>query len=62
VRQAAQANGTMLAVVENGIHPELMHRITTMSAGTLDALLHNGTVFLLLQISGRESYLDMVRR
>ncbi|MBR0740616.1 GntP family permease [Bradyrhizobium liaoningense] len=42
---------------------ELMHRITTMSAGTLDALPHNGTVLLLLQISGlthRESYLDMV--
>jgi len=58
-----QANGTMLAVVENGIHPDLMHRITTMSAGTLDALLHNGTVLLLLlQISCRESYLDMVRR
>src|SRR5688572_14240785 len=28
---------------EHGIHPELMHRITTMSAGTLDALPHNGT-------------------
>jgi H+/gluconate symporter-like permease len=43
--------------------PELMHRITTMSAGTLDALPHNGTVLLLLQISGLthgESYLDMV--
>ena len=47
----------------HGIHPDLMHRITTMSAGTLDALPHNGTVLLLLQISGlshRESYLDMV--
>ena len=40
-----------------------MHRITTMSAGTLDALPHNGTVLLLLKISGlthRESYFDMV--
>jgi H+/gluconate symporter-like permease len=48
---------------EYHISPELMHRITTMSAGTLDALPHNGTVLLLLQISGlthRESYLDMV--
>jgi H+/gluconate symporter-like permease len=48
---------------EHGINLELMHRITTMSAGTLDALPHNGTVLLLLQISGlthRESYLDMV--
>ena len=48
---------------EHHINLELMHRITTMSAGTLDALPHNGTVLLLLQISGlthRESYLDMV--
>lgn len=45
------------------IHPELMHRLTTMSAGTLDALPHNGTVLLLLSICGlthRESYPDMV--
>lgn len=48
---------------EHHIDRELMHRVTTMSAGTLDALPHNGTVLLLLQISGlthRESYLDMV--
>jgi H+/gluconate symporter-like permease len=48
---------------DHRINLELMHRITTMSAGTLDALPHNGTVLLLLQISGlthRESYLDMV--
>ena len=29
---------------EQNINPELLHRITTMSAGTLDALPHNGTV------------------
>ena len=48
---------------EHHISVELLHRITTMSAGTLDALPHNGTVLLLLQISGlthRESYLNMV--
>lgn len=53
----------MRLATEYHIDPELMHRITTMSAGTLDALPHNGTVLLLLQISGlthRESYLDMV--
>jgi H+/gluconate symporter-like permease len=53
----------MRLAAEHRIDPELMHRITTMSAGTLDALPHNGTVLLLLQISGlthRESYLDMV--
>jgi H+/gluconate symporter-like permease len=48
---------------EHGIDPALMHRITTIGAGTLDALPHNGTVLLLFQISGlthRESYFDMV--
>ncbi len=45
------------------IDPALMHRVTTISAGTLDALPHNGTVLLLLSISGlthKESYMDMV--
>ena len=53
----------MKLAAENGISPSLMHRITTISAGTLDSLPHNGTVLLLLQISGlthRESYFDMV--
>lgn len=48
---------------EYAIDPGLMHRVTTISAGTLDALPHNGTVLLLLQISGlthRESYGHMV--
>lgn len=48
---------------EHGIDPALMHRITTISAGTLDALPHNGTVLTVLQVSGlthRESYFDMV--
>jgi H+/gluconate symporter-like permease len=59
----AFGNDFMRLATEHRIDPELMHRITTMSAGTLDALPHNGTVLLLLQISGlthRESYLDMV--
>jgi H+/gluconate symporter-like permease len=48
---------------EYGINPELMHRLTTISAGTLDALPHNGTVLLLLQVSKQThsgSYFDMV--
>jgi H+/gluconate symporter-like permease len=48
---------------EHKVDPELMHRVATISAGTLDSLPHNGTVLLLLNISGlthRESYLDMV--
>ena len=56
--------GTYLRLAaEHGIDPALMHRVTTIGAGTLDALPHNGTVLLLLQISGLthgESYLDMV--
>jgi len=46
-----------------GVSPELMHRITTLSAGTLDALPHNGTVLILLSLCGlkhRDSYFDMV--
>ena len=47
----------------NNINHELLHRITTMAAGTLDALPHNGTVLILLSLCGlthRESYFDMV--
>lgn len=53
----------MSIAAAQGIDPALLHRLTTISAGTLDALPHNGTVLLLLHISGlthRESYLDMV--
>jgi H+/gluconate symporter-like permease len=48
---------------EHGIAPELLHRLTTISAGTLDALPHNGTVLTVLQVcrlTHRESYFDMV--
>ncbi len=48
---------------EHGIDPSLMHRIATISSGTLDALPHNGTVLTVLQVSRlthRESYFDMV--
>ncbi|MBO9353753.1 GntP family permease [Bordetella petrii] len=52
----------MRMAVEYGIDPSLMHRLTVVSAGTLDALPHNGTVLLLLQISKQThagSYFDM---
>jgi H+/gluconate symporter-like permease len=48
---------------EHGINPELMHRVSVLGSGTLDALPHNGTVLTVLQVSGlthRESYFDMV--
>lgn len=53
----------MRLALEHGIDPALMHRLTVISAGTLDALPHNGTVLLLLQISKQthaSSYFDMV--
>lgn len=52
----------MRLAIEHGIDPSLMHRLTVVSAGTLDALPHNGTVLLLLQISKQThagSYFDM---
>jgi H+/gluconate symporter-like permease len=48
---------------EAGIDPALLHRVTTISAGTLDSLPHNGAVVSLLAVCGlthRESYRDMV--
>jgi H+/gluconate symporter-like permease len=53
----------MTLAKEQNISPDLLHRITTMSAGTLDALPHNGTVLILLSLAGlkhKESYPDMV--
>ncbi|MDR0810451.1 MAG: GntP family permease [Gemmobacter sp.] len=53
----------MRLATEHGIDPQVMHRITTISAGTLDTLPHNGTILLLLQLSGmshRESYFDLI--
>ncbi|WP_435011669.1 GntP family permease [Tundrisphaera lichenicola] len=53
----------MRLALEQGIDPALMHRVATISSGTLDSLPHNGTVLTVLQVSGlthRESYLDMV--
>lgn len=45
-----------------GIAPELLHRVTAVATGGLDALPHNGAVITLLSICGlshRESYLDI---
>lgn len=46
-----------------GISPELLHRVTVIATGGLDALPHNGAVVTLLGICGvthRESYLDIL--
>jgi H+/gluconate symporter-like permease len=45
------------------IDPALLHRVATISAGTLDSLPHNGAVVSLLAVCGlthRESYSDIV--
>ncbi|GMV44912.1 MAG: hypothetical protein AMXMBFR66_03100 [Pseudomonadota bacterium] len=45
-----------------GIAPELLHRVTAIAAGGLDALPHNGAVITLLAICGlshRQSYADI---
>lgn len=45
-----------------GIAPELLHRVTTVATGGLDALPHNGAVITLLgicRLSHREAYADL---
>ena len=45
-----------------GISPELLHRVTAVATGGLDALPHNGAVITLLAICGlthKESYFDL---
>ncbi|SUB01471.1 H+/gluconate symporter and related permeases [Pannonibacter phragmitetus] len=45
-----------------GVSPELMHRVTAVATGGLDALPHNGAVISLLTICGlthREAYRDI---
>jgi H+/gluconate symporter-like permease len=59
----ALGDNFMTLAQDYGVSPDLMHRVTTLSAGTLDALPHNGTVLILLGLSKlthRESYPDMV--
>jgi H+/gluconate symporter-like permease len=46
-----------------GISPELLHRVTTIATGGLDALPHNGAVITLLAIcklTHRQSYGDIL--
>jgi len=55
--------GTYLALArEQGVDPALLHRVAVISAGTLDALPHNGAVVSLLALCGvthREGYGDL---
>jgi H+/gluconate symporter-like permease len=48
---------------EQGIDPELLHRVAVIGAGTLDSLPHNGAVVTLLAVCGSthtKSYVDIV--
>ena len=48
--------------VQQGINPEVLHRIATLACGGLDSLPHNGAVITLLSICGlthKESYIDI---
>jgi H+/gluconate symporter-like permease len=59
--EALGATFLEIARVE-GIDPGLLHRVAVMSAGTLDALPHNGAVVTLLAVAGvthRQSYGDL---
>ncbi len=45
-----------------GISPDLLHRVTVVAAGSIDALPHSGAVITLLSVCGlthREAYFDM---
>ena len=47
---------------EANISHELLHRVTSVATGGLDALPHNGAVITLLSICGlthKESYMDI---
>ncbi|MEO1330462.1 MAG: GntP family permease [Pseudomonadota bacterium] len=49
----------LAAARAEGVSPELLHRVTTLATGGLDALPHNGAVVTLLAICGlghREAY------
>jgi H+/gluconate symporter-like permease len=53
----------MQLAAQIGLDPGLMHRVAVISAGTLDALPHNGAVVTLFAVCGsnhRDSYLDIV--
>lgn len=53
----------MSLAAEQGIDPDLLHRVSVIGAGTLDSLPHNGAVVSLLAVCGsthRESYRDIV--
>ncbi|MCY6957325.1 GntP family permease [Clostridium brassicae] len=58
----ALAEQYMQMAKANGINPQVLHRIATLSCGGFDSLPHNGAVITLLGICGathKESYKDI---
>jgi len=58
----ALGEGYLQAGLAAGIAPDLLHRVTTVATGGLDALPHNGAVITLLTICGlshRQAYGDI---
>ncbi|QGU94240.1 GntP family permease [Clostridium bovifaecis] len=52
----------MEMAIQQGINPQVLHRIATLACGGLDSLPHNGAVITLLGICGmthKESYKDI---
>ncbi len=48
--------------INMGLHPELLHRITSIASGGLDSLPHSGAVITLLMVMGlthKEGYKDL---
>ncbi|MBR0682696.1 GntP family permease [Roseomonas eburnea] len=53
----------MQIAAQQGINPDLLHRVAVIGAGTLDSLPHNGAVVTLLAVCGcthKTSYIDIV--
>ena len=52
----------MQLAAQQGISPQVLHRVAVIGAGTLDSLPHNGAVVTLLAVCGathKESYTDL---
>lgn len=59
---SAMSDKYIQVATEYGIPLEVMHRVTSMAAGGMDSLPHNGSVITLLAITGlthRQSYRDI---
>lgn len=59
---SALADEYLMIAQQQGINPEVFHRIASLASGGLDSLPHNGAIITLLAICGlthKQSYFDM---